>query len=282
MATPMTNTTLQGHRPGQEGQLDLRLAVIGGATRAIRSLVRAPFQLSRARYDPSDHAGTVSFTIVHLGGVLSGDRLQLHVELAAQASATLRTAAAAQIYRMPGQGASQTTSLRLASNSSLAWLPEPTILFGGARFSQITRIELAAGARLALLDVLVPGRLARGECYQFDTYTQRLEIRDAAGRLLVAEYARLEPQQSNFAAAGLLQATPVVGSLYLLGNYDRQAVHTLLQQHATPNTGSAMLPGECGQLIRVLGTTASMVHGSLITFWQRLNWLQHNALLPSG
>ncbi|MEO7910772.1 MAG: urease accessory protein UreD [Roseiflexaceae bacterium] len=273
METKPSSTAIAGR---QEGRLDLLLERDGAVTRPVRCAAQPPLQLSRARYDDPARPDEPALTLVHLGGILAGDHYDLRIALGDGAGARVTTAAATQVYRMPQGEATQAIQLQLGAGSHLEWLPEPTILFGGARFTQTISVTLASGARLALLDVLVPGRLARGEVYQFERYTTRLEARDAAGRLLLAERALLEPRRHDLTAPGLLGTTPVLGSLYILG--DRvdaergcaRVTHrdgALSELPPSINLGAAVLPNGCGMLVRALGTTASQVHAALLTIW---------------
>jgi urease accessory protein len=254
----------------QAGKLDLALERIGEMTRPLRAEVRPPLQLSRARYDIAGQPETVAFTLVHLGGILDGDRYDLCVEVGPGASAQITTAAATQVYRMPHGDARQEITLRLAANSWLAWLPEPLILFAGARFTQITYIEIAAGARLGLLDVLVPGRLARGEVGQFERYEARLEVCTPNGRCLVAERALLEPQRRAILAPGMLGRTPVLGSLYILDDtLDAERCCAWVNQRDDRALGATSLPNGSGLLVRALGDAPSAVHTKLRGLWSR-------------
>jgi urease accessory protein len=271
---PIQSAAMSGR---QEGQLDLLLERAGAITRPVRCAVQPPLQLSRARYDDPARPDEPALTLVHLGGILAGDHYDLRIALSDGAGARVTTAAATQVYRMPQGEATQAIQLQLGSGSRLEWLPEPTILFGGARFTQTTSVTLGSGARLALLDVLVPGRLARGEVYQFDRYAARLEARDTAGRLLMAERALLEPRRHDLTAPGLLGATPVLGSLYILGDRvdaERDCARVARRSGALSglliDLGTAVLPNGCGMLVRALGTTASQVHAALLMIWGAL------------
>jgi len=258
----------------QEGRLDLLLERAGTTTRPVRCAVQPPLQLSRARYDHPARPDEPALTLVHLGGILAGDHYDLRIALGAGAGARVTTAAATQVYRMPHGEATQAIQIQLGAGSRLEWLPEPTMLFGGARFTQTTSVTLGPGAQLTLLDVLVPGRLARGEVYQFDRYAARLEAHDTTGRLLLAERAVLEPRRRNLTAPGLFGATPVLGSLYILGDRvdaERDCAQVARRDgtldEGAVDIGTAVLPNSCGMLVRALGATASQVHGALLTIW---------------
>lgn len=270
--------TAQRLRPA--GLLDLDLHAIDGRTRPVRCQTQPPLQLSRVRYDDVAHPDRAVFTLIHLGGILAGDRYELRVRLGESASALVGTAAATQVYQHPPHSqqaeATQSLMLHLAPNSRLIWQPEPLILFAGARFSQHTRIVLEPGARLALLDVTVPGRLARGEVLQFARFATRLEVCDTQGRCLVAERAVLEPQRRSLLRPGVLDSTPVWGSLYLLGDeINSEAGCDLVQQLNQPRLAATMLPHQSGLLVRALGTTAQEVRAMLLQVWATLQPLWH-------
>ncbi|HMP41491.1 MAG TPA: urease accessory protein UreD, partial [Roseiflexaceae bacterium] len=168
----------------QHGRLNLDLAPVTGVTRPLLCQAHPPLQLSRVRYDIAQQPEMAHLTILHLGGILAGDRYDFQVTLAPKAAAQISGAAATQVYRMPAGDAQQQIHIRMAAGSRLRWLPGPLILGSGARFTQQIRIELADSARLAFLDVLVPGRLAHGELYRFAAYRHRLTVHDPHGRLL--------------------------------------------------------------------------------------------------
>ena len=261
----------------QEGRLDLLFERAAAITRPVRCAVQPPLQLSRARYDDPARPDEPALTLIHLGGILAGDHYDLRIALGAGAGARVTTAAATQVYRMPQGEATQSIQLQLGAGSRLEWLPEPTILFGGARFTQTTSVTLGPGAQLALLDVLVPGRLARGEVYQFDRYAARLEVRATAGRLLLAERALLEPRRHDLTAPGLLGTTPVLGSLYILGDgvdAERDCARVARRTDGLSglliDLGAAVLPNGCGMLVRALGMTASQAHAALLKVWNVL------------
>ncbi len=264
----------QRARPPAAGRLDLLLERDGAITRPRRAFASPPLQLSRLRYDDPADLGAAVFTLLHLGGVLAGDRVQQRVEVGPGAAAQIPMAAATQVLRMPQGNAAHTLEIVLAEQSRLAWLAQPLILFGGAHFSQSTRITLAAGAQLALLDVLVPGRLARDERWQFARYESRLEVCDADGRLLAAERAVIEPARS---IPFLPEGAPVAGSLYLLGDtLDAERLATEVHAAAAPSVGTTVLPNRAGLLVRVLGPTPSEVHLALSRIYTRWHGAQQN------
>src|SRR5262249_40293083 len=124
---------------------------------------------------------------------------------------------------------------------------------------------LAPGARLVLLDVLTPGRLARGELHRFRRYLSELEISDQSGRLLAAERADLVPGRLALNVPGMLRGSPVLGSLFLLGDtLDAERIAAQISASALEQAGATALPNGCGVLVRALGETASAVRAMLL------------------
>lgn len=253
------------------GGLDVRFQVVEGRTIAQRRLAVPPLQLSRVRYDDITDPQKAVLTLSHLGGVLDGDQYQVHVQAAAAARAKIVSAAATAIHPALRYGAKQQVRLSLAVDSHLEWLLEPTILYAGARFHQHTYIELAPGARLSLMETMVPGRLARGELFSFECFENVLEVYAASTephrtpRLLVSERSVIEPQTQPLWKLPPFVKNPVIGSLYLLGfSMSTKELEASLQANVSQLAGMTMLPNNAGILIRVIGSTASSVYGQLV------------------
>jgi len=97
------------------------------------------------------------------GGLAGGDSLETMVSIEEGAGASLTTPAAEKIYRSLDAPTRLDTSLTLAEGATLEWLPQETILFDGARLERRMQVHLAPGARLLAAEMLVFGRVARGE-----------------------------------------------------------------------------------------------------------------------
>ncbi len=249
------------------GQARLDLSYIRdrvGTTRPDRAFVQPPLQLSRVRYDQPQRPEVAVQTLLLLGGILAGDRQTLHVELAEETSAQIVMAAATQILSMLNGYAEQYLNIQLGSHSRLDWLAEPTILFADAAFHQHTSITLSDTATLVFLDILVPGRLARGEIHHYRHYQNTFDIRDEHQNLLVCERQSLEPKRLLTDVPGVLGQTPVVGSLYMIGKcLDAARLVGEIRMRAEGAIGASLLPNQAGLLVRTLGPTASDVRERL-------------------
>jgi urease accessory protein len=97
------------------------------------------------------------------GGIAGGDHLGSALTALADASVVGTSQTAERVYRALSQPARVTTKLRASEGSKLAWLPQETIFFNGARLIRTTEVELVSGAELLALEWLVLGRAAHGE-----------------------------------------------------------------------------------------------------------------------
>jgi urease accessory protein len=143
------------------------------------------------------------------GGMTGGDRFSIAMTVEEGANVLAGTVAAEKIYRSDGEDAELTVTMRVADRASLAWLPQETILFDGARLSRRIDIEMAEGASLLLCEAAVFGRTAMGERATQGRFIDRWRLR-RGGKLLYAETVRLdgaiggalaEPAVANGAAA---------------------------------------------------------------------------------
>ncbi len=125
------------------------------------------------------------------GGVAGGDRVRLSASADAGARLTVSTATAERIYRSLGPATTIDVRLTAESGATLAWLPQPTILFSGARLDRRFDVDLAADARLILAETFVFGRIASGEVMGDGAIHDRWRIR-RDGRLAFAETTRLD------------------------------------------------------------------------------------------
>jgi urease accessory protein len=260
------------HGPARHGLLDL-MAAVGpdGRTRPVRAAANPPLQLSRVRYDDPAQPDLAVFTLLTLGGVLAGDQNCHMVELGPSARLRVVMAAATQVLAMPGGSAEQRFDLRLGPESRLEWLAEPLILFADASLTQHTTITLAPGAVLVWLDVLTPGRLARGEIHRFRRFQYALEVRSETGVVLAAERADLTPGHYPLDLPGVLGGQPVVGTLFILGDtIEAERLAALVGGWDAPDIGASALPNRAGLLVRALGASASAVRSRLGAVLERL------------
>lgn len=175
-------------RPGKVGVLELSLGVDpAGTTGVTGRFVKAPVQLTRPLYiDPTDPGEAFVYVRTTGGGLAQNDRVRQNIRLEAGARATLTTQAATPVHRMNTGLATQWVSVEVGEDAVCEYLPGQSILFAGSRLLQVTDVSLAGSGTLLAAEVVLTGRLARGERDRYDVFGQCFRV-ERAGRPLLSD-----------------------------------------------------------------------------------------------
>ena len=139
----------------------------------------------------------------------------------------------------------------------MVWLPGEIIPFRDAVLAQSTLVKLEPGARLALAEVLSPGRLAMGEREAYSRLDLRLRL-ELADRPILIERAVLDPAKRPPSSVGRSAGLACVGSLCLVGFDDARALGQ--SEGAAPVWwGSGQTADGHATIVRLLGRTAQAV-----------------------
>jgi len=110
------------------------------------------------------------------GGLTGGDKLAFHGAIAAGGDAIFTTQASERAYRSLEGDAEVTTKLRVGERSRLAWLPQETIMFEGARLARTFDVHMAADAVLLAHESVVFGRTAMDEIVRSGSFRDSWKI----------------------------------------------------------------------------------------------------------
>ncbi|MCP5368942.1 MAG: urease accessory protein UreD [Hyphomicrobiales bacterium] len=236
------------HRIRVRGAAELRYARKHGATGLDHLYVRDPLKLLFPRPEAGEPPTAVVVTTS--GGLVGGDELSLAIEVGAGADSLVTAQAAEKVYRSTGPDARVDVALAAGDGAWLEWLPQETILFEGARLRRQTGLNLAAGARALAGEILVFGRVARGE-----EMTRGL-VRDAwrvrrDGRLTWADALHLDGDGPGGLAgplnhpAGFAGARACATAVYAApgAEADLDAAREILGQPAGVRAGVTAFPG---------------------------------------
>lgn len=250
---------------GWQARLELGFAPRDERTRLVHRRHYGPLVLQRPFYP--EGAPCHVYLLHPPGGIVGGDRLELHVHCDAAAHALITTPAANKFYRSAGATARQSQTLHVSAGATLEWLPQEQILFQGARVDTITRVELAPSARFIGWEMTCLGRPASGEGFEQGYLRQRLEIwRD--GTPLLIERSRIEGGSSWMQARYGLGGHSVTGTLAAVGAGD---AHVAALREALPETAPvAATRLDDVVLLRYLGDSAEQARTLLNQAWQVL------------
>ena len=257
--------------PADEWRAQLGLRFMPGArhTRLERDPGFGPLYVQKPFYPEGDLCHV--YLLHPPGGVAGGDRLSVNVDCVPGSAALLTTPAANKFYRSNGRPAKLAQTIRIGANASCEWLPQETLLFGGAVAAIDTRVELAGDARFIGWECLCLGREASGDAFTTGSVTTRLHIGRAGARPNLAETLRLEAGSRLLAEPWGLDGRRVVATLYA-----RPADADILAafRKARPsNTDSTAPVLEATTLVddllihRLLGHRSEAVRRTLVDSW---------------
>jgi len=177
------------------------------------------------------------------GGLTGGDRMAWAARAGPGAALTLTTQACEKVYRARDGQAEVEVSLDVGVGARVDWLPQETILFDGAALARTLTADLAADARLLVVEAVVLGRTAMGETVRRGLLRDRWRIR-REGRLAFADGLRFEGPIAQVAAlAPTLGGGKAFASLLLVAD-DAARFLTPLRDAIGRNGGASAFEGK--------------------------------------
>jgi urease accessory protein len=199
---------------GRHGRAELHFTRRGRRTILQHQYATVPAQIIRPFYEPDDARASV-YLLTPTGGMLGGDRLDIHVILEPGAQVCLTTASATKVHPSTDLFAEQSLVIELGPGSSLEYLPEPTILFREARWRQRTVVRRAADSRLLFTEGWSAGRVARQEVFAFSHLETSVEVYTAE-RLSLFDRMHIRPASYPYQHLGLWAGRPHLLTMCLL------------------------------------------------------------------
>lgn len=170
------------------GGVRLRFGCRGGRTHRLDVEESGGY---RARF-PTTYDDSCEAVLINTGGGMAGgDAMRVRVELGEGCQAVVTSQAAEKIYRSQGPDTEVDTRLSVPAAARLAWLPQETILYSGARLKRSLTADLTGDAELIACETLFFGRSAMGEIVQRGALRDRWRLR-RDGRLIFADDLRIE------------------------------------------------------------------------------------------
>jgi len=162
-------------------RLDLHYTLDGAGSTVGHDRHEGPLRVLKRLYPEGPRV--CHHVLVHPpGGILAGDRLEVHAKLDAGAHALVTTPGATRLYRRgeaqaeAGLEGEQQVHAELAAGARLEWLPMETIAYPGCVAQTALRFTLAPGAEMLGWDVLALGLPASDAPFAQGTLTQSVEL----------------------------------------------------------------------------------------------------------
>lgn len=246
-----------------------------------------PLGISRTfRSDPANPDRAYLYITSSSPGLLANDQLNISLQLEANTSLYLTDQAATKVHPMPiaDSKAIAHYDIEIGEGATLEFVPEPIILFRDATFEQTTTIKCHPTGKLFWSEIIVPGRMARGEFYQFHHYLSRLQVTSTEGERCFTDAMRLEGKLNPFKNNDLFSPLPILGNLIIiLPKTNLELLSESLEDLEASNcsgvrVASSILPQGKGLLIRAI---ASGTYGLKNYLKYALNCVRHLSHQPA-
>ena len=215
-STPQPKASDWGRWPAS---LQLEFSHGARGTRLTTNRHHGPLYVQKPFYPEGDDLAH-AYILHPPGGLVSGDQLQIEVQVHERARALLTTPGAGRVYRARPDRAWQYQSnhFHVAAGGSLEWLPLETIVYPNARTDLKTRIDLTGDATFIGWEVTSLGLPACGKDLQEGEVRQRFALyRDQ--QPLFIERLQLDAQTRRIYAARVgMQGNPING-LFVAGPF---------------------------------------------------------------
>jgi urease accessory protein len=266
----LTKSQSKVGKSGKIGMLRLKLErdSATGKTVIREQYSRVPLLVQRAMYLEETLPDMAYVYIVSpSGGILQGDRYLIDITLGNNTFAHVTTQGATRIYKMDKNYASQTVNIKVEEGSLLEYIPDQIIPFRNSRFYQEVNLNVHDNATMIYSEVIVPGRVASGEEFEYDICYIKTVGRNHLGRPRFIDTVKLEPKNENLRAEGILGNYTVVGTIYVVTkeSYVKDLQYEIserikgLEVKGKISGGTSILPARQGIIIRILGNSAEDV-----------------------
>jgi urease accessory protein len=253
-------------------QVDLVLASDScGRTWLTRQRAAYPFHVGRLWHVPGDPPGMATLYVqCSSGGIFAGDDLQLCIAALPGAQGHVTSAAATLVHRVDAGLARQRIELRAERDSVLEYLPDPLILFPGARLRSEVDVQIHRDAIVIAADALVPHELGDGR--RFALFDGETRIRDEHGRLLARDRLRFNGDLVAAGDPGIFGGWRCQATLFVMQRKVAQAELVARLRAAVAATaraigGASELPAGCGAWARILAADAAALRAGMLAAW---------------
>jgi urease accessory protein len=255
---------------GKVGILRLRLEKDSSTGKTVirDQYSRVPLFVQRALYLEETLPNMAYVYIVSpSGGILQGDRYMIDITSGNNTFTHVTTQGATRIYKMEKNYASQIINIKVEEGTYFEYIPDQIIPFHNSRFYQEVLLNVHDNATVIYSEIIVPGRVASGEAFEYDICYLRTEGKNHLGKSRFIDIVKLEPKNENLRTKGILGSFKVVGSTYII---TKQSFVKDLQQEINEqirdveklgeiSSGTSVLPARQGIIIRTLGNCAEDV-----------------------
>jgi len=257
----------------ESGVLELEFIKPEGCRTSISSRKqRFPLFMTSPLYiDPNQPDMAFVYVQNPSAAVFAGDRLDLKVSAEPGSQVHITTPSATKINRMESGFAIQTIEINVMEGAVVEYVPEQIIPYAGSKYEQYLSINVAKDGVAILTDLISPGRLARGEEFDFDSLLLKTTA-SVKGREILCDTILLEPGKQDIAEMSLLGNNKYIASLITItpGRSSTElalSLHNILQTFPNIVGSACQLYDDNGVIVRIIGTNSIDVSNALFEAW---------------
>jgi len=227
---------------------------------------KVPLFIQRAMYlEESIPSMAYIYVISPSGGILQGDRYRIDISLSNHAYAHVTTQGATRIYKMEKDFGTQMVNIVVDDGCYFEYIPDQIIPFRNSRFYQIVNLKVHESATMIYSEMLIPGRVASGESFQYDICYIKTIAKDNAEKMRFIDIMKLEPKKENLESFGIMNNFEVIANVYILCNEKYQSdmrdkINTTMKNKNKIYGGTSSFPDNNGLVARILGNTTNDVN----------------------
>ncbi|MCL1993342.1 MAG: urease accessory protein UreD [Spirochaetes bacterium] len=164
----------------------------------------APFKITSPFYDAGGRLQVMLMSVS--AGLMEGDTQRMQIDVGDGADLELLSQSFEKIHKMDGGGSAlRQINLNVGKAAALFYAPLPTIPYAHSAFSSVSEIHLAdVSSTVFYCDILAAGRVARGECFAYKRYSNRVKAY-RAGELIYSDNTFFEPARMKMDGFCLLE-----------------------------------------------------------------------------
>ena len=212
------------------------------------------------------------------GGMTGGDKLNWHFGLGNGTHLAITTQACERIYKSSNGEAQTRVAIDAGDDTSLAWLPQETILYDQGRFKRTMEADLSKSCEALFVESVIFGRKAMLEVVEGGLFHDRWRIHHG-GKLVHAEDFHVEGNINKaLANNSVANGNSALATILLIAPRAEGLLNTVRQHIGL----SGDLQGDASfwnekLLVRLLAPTSFMLRQKLIPL---INLLNNGAPLP--
>ena len=254
-------------------KLELGLRSEGDKTRLAHCRHSGPLYVQKPFY-PEGRQHPHLYLLHPPGGIVSGDRLDIRVDVAAGSGALVTTPGATRVYRARAGNPlqRQRCRLRVQQDAMLEWFPMETIIFDGARVELETTVDLRGDSRFIGWELNCFGLPASRQPFSGGRFSQRYRVMREGTPVFIDGFSLDDDNRAALleGPAGL-RGQPVAG-VFLAGPFAAGKRASLLQDLRQAASADTIGVSWLGDFLvgRYLGGSAQRARKLYAAWWRRL------------